>query len=214
MHLAQSLQSPLPCFIFTRHTRNVYFFRFPPFVLCIFCLFFTICMFYLLLLCPSHISASLSLISFSLSQFFFSHHVYFVISSLAYSVSLFLSLSHLRSCLLFHSNLQWRDDALAPNPFIWRITKVWLDIRVEGGEGRMGETELGSRVTIQKYRNIFTQCCNIASILIDYICSRLHQSYIQLSLLDILHVHPRQSVCNQPGCKKICKKKTKKKPLP
>uniref|UniRef100_A0A3Q4H9W9 WD repeat containing planar cell polarity effector n=1 Tax=Neolamprologus brichardi TaxID=32507 RepID=A0A3Q4H9W9_NEOBR len=49
----------------------------------------------------------------------------------------FSLLSHLRSCLLFHSNLQWRDDALAPNPFIWRITKVWLDIRVEGGLSHM-----------------------------------------------------------------------------
>lgn len=66
-------------------------------------------------------------------DFFFSHRVYSVLFIFVYSLS---PLSH--RCLLFHTNLQWRDDALAPNPFIWRITKVWLDIRVKGGEGEVG----------------------------------------------------------------------------
>lgn len=102
---------------------------------------------------PVSDAASLSLISFSLSHFS-SSHVDFVLSHFVYGTSprlalsphssargslLSPSLSHLRSCLLFHSNLQWKDDALAPNPFIWRITKVWLDIRVEGGKGEEEE---------------------------------------------------------------------------
>ena len=51
---------------------------------------------------------------------------------------------------------------LLPNPFIWRITKVWLDIRVEGGGGKK-EAEQGSRMTIQKYHNTLTQHCNVCS---------------------------------------------------
>lgn len=72
-------------------------------------------------------------------------------------------LSHLRSCLLFHSNVQRGDDALSPNPFIPRITKVWLDIRVEGARGEEEEEEEGwdgAESPSKKYHNIFTRSHN------------------------------------------------------